>query len=92
MESTGKLRPVRVIKAHSGSGDIPPLCLKWILEGGGGLPLAPAALFPRRDPVPVGGGWVSARPVWTDTGEEKNFAPTGNRTSHRPDCRKWEPR
>jgi hypothetical protein len=61
MESTGQLRPVSATKAQSGSGGIPPQYLKWTLEGGGGQPHAPAALLPRRDPVPVGGGWVSAR-------------------------------
>jgi hypothetical protein len=81
MESTSKLRPLSATKAKSGSGDIPPPYLKWTLEVGGGQPHAPAALVPRRDPVPVGGGW-------TDTGEEKNFAPTGSRTPHCPGCRK----
>jgi len=61
MENTGKLRPLSATKAKSGSGDIPPPYLKWMLEVGGGQPHAPAALVPRRDPVPVGGGWVRAR-------------------------------
>ena len=43
---------------------------------------APAALPPRKTPVPTCiGGWIAPGPVWTDA---KNLAPIGIRSTDRP--------
>jgi hypothetical protein len=88
MENTGNLRPLDATKAQSGGGDIPPPYLKWALEVGGGQLHTRAPLLPRSDPVPFGGGWVRARAGLEGYKKKKKIAPTGNRTPHRPGCRK----
>ena len=51
-------------------------------RGWGGQRHAPAALYPREDPVPIvhEAGWAPG-PVWTGA---ENLAPTGIRSPHRP--------
>ena len=72
----GKVRPRTAMKAETGSGCIPLLCLNRGARWGWAVNATPRPLYPReRYPVPIvwEAGWASG-PVWAGA---ENFASPG---------------